>query len=76
MQVRGDGSADLVTTTDAFDMDAVLDADGSAVIVHTGPDNFANIPSRYAPSGPDAKTQATGDAGDRAACGVVRTINS
>jgi Cu-Zn family superoxide dismutase len=76
LQVRGDGSAELVTTTDAFDMDAVLDADGSAVIVHTGPDNFANIPSRYAPSGPDAKTQATGDAGDRAACGVVRAINS
>ena len=76
LQVRGDGSAELVTTTDAFDMDAVLDADGSAVIVHTGPDNFANIPSRYASAGPDAKTQATGDAGDRAACGVVRAINS
>jgi len=76
LQVRGDGSAELVTTTDAFDMDAVLDADGSAVIVHAGPDNFGNIPSRYAPAGPDAKTQATGDAGDRAACGVVRAITS
>ena len=76
LQVRGDGSAELVTTTDAFDMDAVLDADGSAVIVHTGPDNFANIPSRYASAGPDARTLATGDAGDRAACGVVRAINS
>jgi len=76
LQVRGDGSAELVTTTDAFDMAAVLDADGSAVIVHAGPDNFGNIPSRYAPAGPDAKTQATGDAGDRAACGVVRALNS
>ena len=76
LQVRGDGSAELVTTTDAVDLDAVLDADGSAVIVHTGPDNFANIPSRYASAGPDARTQATGDAGDRAACGVVKAINS
>jgi len=76
LQVRSDGSAELVTTTDAFDMNAVLDADGSAVIVHAGPDNFGNIPSRYAPAGPDAKTQATGDAGDRAACGVVRALNS
>ena len=60
-----------MTTTDAFEMDAVLDADGSAVMVHAGPDNFGNIPTRYAPAGPDADTQATGDSGGRAACGVV-----
>ena len=76
LQVRGDGSAQLVTTTDAFDMDAVLDADGSAVIVHAGPDNFTNIPNRYAPDGPDAMTQATGDSGGRAACGVVQAVNN
>jgi len=35
---------------------------GTALIVHAGPDNFANIPSRYAPA-PDATTLATGDAG-------------
>jgi len=74
LQVRGDGSAELVTTTDAFDMDAVLDADGSAVMVHAGPDDFGNIPSRYAPAGPDADTQATGDSGGRAACGVVKAV--
>ena len=46
------------------------DADGSALIVHAGPDNFANIPPRYGT--PDADTLATGDSGARAACGVVR----
>ena len=76
LQVGGEGSAQLVTTTDAFDMDAVLDADGSAVVVHAGPDNFANIPSRYASGGPDALTQASGDSGGRAACGVVQAINN
>jgi Cu-Zn family superoxide dismutase len=76
LEVRADGSAQLVTTTDAFDMDAVLDADGSAVMVHAGPDNFANIPTRYAPGGPDAITQATGDSGGRAACGVVQAIKN
>jgi len=75
LQVRGDGSAQLVTTTDAFDMDALLDADGSAVVLHAGPDDFGNIPTRYAPAGPDAMTQATGDSGGRAACGVVQAIN-
>ena len=75
LAVRGDGSAQLVTATDAFSMDDVLDADGSAVMVHAGPDNFANVPTRYAPSGPDEMTQGTGDSGGRAACGVVRSIN-
>jgi len=47
------------------------------VIVHGGRDNFANIPARYratgAPaSGPDATTNATGDAGGRVGCGVVQ----
>jgi superoxide dismutase, Cu-Zn family len=75
LEVRGDGSAELVTSTDAFDMDSVLDADGSAVMVHAGPDNFGNIPTRYAPTGPDADTQATGDSGGRAACGVVTAVS-
>lgn len=72
LQVRADGSAELVTTTDAVNMAAVLDSDGSAVMVHAGPDDFGNIPTRYAPTGPDAETQATGDSGGRAACGVVK----
>jgi Cu-Zn family superoxide dismutase len=53
-----------------------MDADGSAVIVHAGPDNYGNIPVRYtsagaASPGPDGATVATGDAGARIACGVV-----
>jgi superoxide dismutase, Cu-Zn family len=74
LQVGADGSAELVTTTEAFDVEALFDADGSAVMVHAGPDNFGNIPTRYAPGGPDADTQATGDSGGRAACGVVEEI--
>jgi superoxide dismutase, Cu-Zn family len=48
-----------------------MDDEGTAVMVHAGPDNFANIPERYAPNGPDADTLKTGDSGDRIACGVV-----
>ena len=47
---------------------------GLAVIVHTGPDNLANIPSRYTAAGmpgPDATSLGTGDAGARYACGVI-----
>jgi superoxide dismutase, Cu-Zn family len=75
LQVGQDGSARLVTTTDAFDVDSLLDADGSAVMVHAGPDNFGNVPTRYVPAGPDAETQATGDSGGRAACGVVKAAS-
>lgn len=70
LQIRSDGTAELLTTTDALPVDALLDADGSAVMVHLGPDNFGNIPTRYAAT-PDAETLNTGDSGGRAACGVV-----
>lgn len=70
LKVRSDGSAELVVGTDSLPLEALLDADGSAVIVHLGPDNFGNIPTRYAPT-PDAATLNTGDSGGRAACGVV-----
>lgn len=70
LQVGADGTAELMTTTDALPLDALLDADGSAVMVHLGPDNFGNIPTRYAPT-PDAETLNTGDSGGRAACGMV-----
>ena len=40
-------------------------------MVHTGADNYANVDERYAPDGPDEDTMKTGDAGDRALCGVV-----
>jgi Cu-Zn family superoxide dismutase len=68
--VNGDGTATLVTTTDRFSIADLRDADGSAVMVHSGPDNFANIPPRYGV--PDQETLNTGDSGTRVACGVVR----
>ena len=79
LQVREDGSAMLVTTTNAFTKQDLLGGNGTAIIIHADADNFANIPpERYqqiqggAP-GPDEATMATGDAGKRVACGVVGT---
>jgi superoxide dismutase, Cu-Zn family len=70
--VNADGTAQASFRSDRFGLADLLDADGSAVIVHANADNYANIPTdRYDPD-PDAMTLATGDAGGRAACGVVR----
>jgi Cu-Zn family superoxide dismutase len=74
--VARDGTASAVTPTDAVTLANIFDADGSALIVHAAPDNFANIPTRYTSSttglpGPDAATLATGDSGARFACGVI-----
>ncbi|BBZ37238.1 superoxide dismutase[Cu-Zn] [Mycobacterium conspicuum] len=76
LEVRKDGTGTLLTTTDAFTMDDLLAGEKTAIIIHAGADNFANIPpDRYnqvngAP-GPDATTMSTGDAGKRVACGVI-----
>ena len=72
--VTQEGRALASFITDRFSLADLRDADGSAVIVHAGRDNFANIPTRYESAGvagPDATTLATGDAGARAACGVI-----
>ena len=76
LQVREDGSAMLVTTTDAFTAEELLDGAGTAIIIHERADNFANIPpERYQQVNgdppPDQTTLATGDAGARVACGVI-----
>jgi len=77
LQVREDGSAMLVTTTDAFVKSDLLAGDGTAIMIHADSDNFANIPpERYqqvagGAAGPDDVTLATGDAGKRVACGVI-----
>lgn len=68
--VNADGTASTEFTTDRFTLASLFDADGSAIMVHAAPDNYANIPARYSPS-VDAMTLATGDAGARAACGVA-----
>jgi Cu-Zn family superoxide dismutase len=67
--VNGNGTGRLVTTSDRFNIKTLKDADGSAVIVHAGPDNYANV-TRYGT--PDQTTLDTGDAGPRLACGQVR----
>jgi Cu-Zn family superoxide dismutase len=76
LQVRGDGSATLETTTDAFTEDDLLAGAKTAIMIHEDADNFANIPpERYqqvnGTPGPDEMTMATGDAGKRVACGVI-----
>ncbi len=71
LDVGQDGTATLEVTTDRFTLEELLDDDGSAVMVHSGPDNLANVPTRYSPGGPDAETLGTGDSGTRIACGVV-----
>ena len=73
--VNADGTSSMQFVVDKLTADEVV---GRAVILHAGPDNFANVPvgsnaDQYT-AGPDAlaKTQATGNAGDRFACGVIR----
>jgi superoxide dismutase, Cu-Zn family len=75
--VATDGTAEARFKTDRFAIADLFDADGSALIVHANPDNLAHIPTRYHSHtedklGPDTATLATGDAGDRTACGVLR----
>jgi superoxide dismutase, Cu-Zn family len=74
LNVRSDGSGKVVATSDTFTADDLKGPEGSALIIHEGPDNFANIPQRYAHDGvpgPDAETMATGDSGGRVACAVL-----
>ena len=78
LQVREDGTAELVTTTDAFTEEDLLAGAKTSIIIHEKADNFANIPAeRYQQTNgtppPDQTTLATGDAGKRVACGVIGT---
>jgi Cu-Zn family superoxide dismutase len=76
--VNQGGSGQTITTTGAFTLDQLKKHDGGvAIVVHADADNFGNIPAaRYqstTPGGkvPDETSLMTGDAGARAACGVV-----
>jgi Cu-Zn family superoxide dismutase len=74
LNIRKDGTGKVVATTDGFTAADLKGPKGSALIIHQGPDNFANIPQRYTHNGvpgPDAETMATGDAGGRVACAVL-----
>lgn len=63
MLVAKDGSGRFEVLTDGFTLSAgplsLFDADGSAVVIHAGVDDYVTDP--------------TGNAGDRAACGIVAT---
>lgn len=67
--VMKDGTAMLSFVTDRFSLADLMDDDGSAIMIHAGFDNFANIPERYGEA--DEATLSTGDAGARVGCGVV-----
>jgi Cu-Zn family superoxide dismutase len=78
IQVREDGTAMVVTTTDGFTAEDLTNGAKTAIIIHEKADNFANIPpDRYQQANgsppPDETTLATGDAGKRVACGVIST---
>lgn len=74
--VPASGEVQATVRTDAFTLVELTEGDGSAVMVHEGPDNSANIPDRYtaegaAQPGPDEDTLMTGDSGGRVGCGSV-----
>ena len=78
LEVRKDGAAKLVTTSDEFTAADLLAGDKTALVIHAEADNFAHIPpEKYTQvngtPGPDEATMATGDAGKRVACGVIGT---
>jgi superoxide dismutase, Cu-Zn family len=68
--VNSDGTGEVSFQTDRFTLKDVLDEDGSAIMVHALPDNYANIPERYGEV--DQDTLKTGDSGGRIACGVIQ----
>lgn len=74
--VLRDGKGRTEFATDRLRLQDVV---GRAVILHVGADNFGNVPTgraedQYRANSAEAraKTAATGNAGDRLACGVVR----
>ena len=77
LQVKADGTGQLVTTTDAVTAEQLLAGNKTALIIHEKADNFGNIPAdRYqqiqgAAPGADEASMNTGDSGKRVACGVI-----
>lgn len=56
LTVAADGTASATFTLPAGNFDGLMDADGSAIVIHAGAD--------------DLRTDPAGDSGDRIACGV------
>lgn len=71
--VNNDRTALASLATDRLTVADLLDADGSALIIHADADNHANIPTRYV-AAPDETTLGTGDAGGRLACGRIELV--
>jgi Cu-Zn family superoxide dismutase len=74
--LNADGEADLKFTTGRLTLSQL---EQRAVVFHAGADNLGNVPvgtatDAYTPNSPaaTAKTAATGNAGDRVACGVIK----
>lgn len=88
LYVSEDGTAFMRFKTDGFQTRDLMDTDGSAVIMHAGADNLGNVPGTTATGGEryhshvdnifgaDTATKATGDAGSRFACGLVKSSTS
>ena len=83
--VAEDGTAFLSFATDRLTIQKILyPAEGSSVVIDSGPDNFANIPARYvsddAANAPasiaDEETLRWGDSGVRIACGSVEPVET
>ena len=73
LYVNADGTGRMTVALDRFSVTELLDSDGSAVMIHADPDNFAWFPPRYGVT-PDETTLNTGDAGARVACGVIEHV--
>ena len=81
--VANNGRARMAFQTHRFRVNQLFDADGSAVVLHAGADNFANVPigggkyedpNNWFNSVDPAGTARTGDAGSRYGCGVVTGV--
>ena len=75
LHLNDDGTAETSFAIDRIDVD---DLRGRAVILHAGRDNFGNVPvgtdrTQYTANSSEAtdRTSATGNAGDRVACGEI-----
>jgi Cu-Zn family superoxide dismutase len=68
--VNSDGTGEASFETDRFTLKDLFDEDGSAIMAHALPDNYANIPERYGEV--DQDTLETGDSGERVACGAIQ----
>ncbi|MBB6448361.1 Cu-Zn family superoxide dismutase [Geomicrobium halophilum] len=73
--VNENGVAKFSVVVDGFTPDELV-SEGTTMIIHEDPDNLGHILERYQSEeqdepGPDDGSLATGDAGDRIACGVI-----